>query len=351
MQKLGYLPSLDGIRAISALIVFASHVPGIGTVIPGGLGVTVFFFLSGFIITSLLRIEFENKQSIDFRGFYLRRVFRIFPPLYIVLTISLALGCLGVVGSDFTTMGAISSFFHFTNYYYIFHGEHVGNLLPGMDVTWSLAIEEHFYLIFPILFVLLRKNLDNQTTAFVLASICLGVLAWRFHLYSQDNFFPRRIFWATSCRIDSILFGCILALWKNPAIEGIKRLPDSVLAIFLSLSIAALIASLLPRSFFFREVIRYTIQGLALMPIFFLAIAKHDWWIFRILNTRILVGMGKISYTFYLCHRLFLQLVDHYIENQIALATIIAFVCAVVFSTLMYFAVEKPMARLRKKLH
>ncbi len=78
------IPSLDGIRALAATIVFASHA-GNQDVIPGLFGVTVFFFLSGYLITTLLRTEFEKHGRISLRNFYLRRAFRIFPPMYIVL--------------------------------------------------------------------------------------------------------------------------------------------------------------------------------------------------------------------------------------------------------------------------
>src|SRR5687768_15370495 len=80
------IPSLDGIRAVSFLIVFLSHA-GLEHIIPGGFGVTVFFFLSGYLITTLLRMEAQKTGGIDLRGFYVRRVFRIFPPFYLFLAL------------------------------------------------------------------------------------------------------------------------------------------------------------------------------------------------------------------------------------------------------------------------
>src|SRR5713101_6087815 len=79
-----YIPSLDGIRAISFFLVFFSHA-GLGGIVPGGFGVSVFFLLSGFLITTLLRAEFARYQRISLGSFYLRRVLRILPPLYITL--------------------------------------------------------------------------------------------------------------------------------------------------------------------------------------------------------------------------------------------------------------------------
>src|ERR1700744_3779762 len=88
------IPSLDGIRAVSVLIVVLSHA-GLGQVIPGGFGVTIFFFLSGFLITTLLLAEYEETGRIDIPKFYLRRVFRLMPPLIISLLIAYGLTIAG----------------------------------------------------------------------------------------------------------------------------------------------------------------------------------------------------------------------------------------------------------------
>src|SRR5262249_59072136 len=82
-----YIPSLDGIRAGPVMVVFAGHA-GLRGLIPGDFGVTVFFFLSGYLITTLLRMEHEQTGAISFRAFYLRRVLRIFPPFYLVLIVA-----------------------------------------------------------------------------------------------------------------------------------------------------------------------------------------------------------------------------------------------------------------------
>src|SRR5882762_1194530 len=89
-----YIPSLDGIRAISFFLVFFSHA-GLGDLVPGGFGVSVFFLLSGFLITTLLRLEFARYQRISLRSFYLRRVLRILPPLYVVLALAMVLSQIG----------------------------------------------------------------------------------------------------------------------------------------------------------------------------------------------------------------------------------------------------------------
>ena len=85
-----YIPSLDGLRAVAFLLVFVAH-SGLDNVVPGGFGVTVFFFLSGYLITTILRIEAQKTGTISLGKFYLRRAFRILPPLYVTLALGYAL--------------------------------------------------------------------------------------------------------------------------------------------------------------------------------------------------------------------------------------------------------------------
>ena len=94
----GAIPSLDGIRAVSILIVFVAHL-GYDNIVPGGLGVTVFFFLSGYLITTLLRRELAKNGAISLPQFYLRRVLRILPPLYLIVGGATLLAVVGIINS------------------------------------------------------------------------------------------------------------------------------------------------------------------------------------------------------------------------------------------------------------
>lgn len=138
-----HIPSLDGIRAISFLIVFVAHA-GLNRLVPGYFGLSLFFFLSGFLITTLLRVEFETTGGISLRQFYLRRVLRIFPPFYLIL---FAAGILTMTGffveGSITLTAALAQALHVTNYYVIIRGWWVG-MAPGTSIYWSLAVEEHF---------------------------------------------------------------------------------------------------------------------------------------------------------------------------------------------------------------
>jgi peptidoglycan/LPS O-acetylase OafA/YrhL len=196
----GRIPSLDGLRALSVLIVFGSHAyfygmsmedvsayytTDPGFVLPARFGVTVFFFISGYIITTLMRSEFEKSGTVSFRNFYLRRVYRIFPPLYIVLIVAALLTWAGLLKSNVALSAVMAQIFHFTNYYALLIGK--DSFFQGTKLLWSLAVEEHFYLGFPLLFLLLARRLSYKQLAFCLAVICLVVLGWRYYLYYGLN--------------------------------------------------------------------------------------------------------------------------------------------------------------------
>jgi peptidoglycan/LPS O-acetylase OafA/YrhL len=114
-----YIPSLDGIRAISFFIVFVAHA-GFGEIVPGGFGVTVFFVLSGFLITTLLRMEFAKHGDIRLGSFYLRRVFRILPPLYIALLLGAVLAHFDTIRPGVPFLGTLMQCLQVSNYHQIF---------------------------------------------------------------------------------------------------------------------------------------------------------------------------------------------------------------------------------------
>src|ERR1700732_3803088 len=194
-----HLPSLDGIRGVAALIVFVSHC-GLEELVPGGFGVTVFFFLSGFLITILLRNEYENTARISLKRFYLRRIYRIFPPMYIVLCVLLTPFVLGRTHAIITTEGLIAQFAQLTNYYVILHGVHA--IVPATAGMWSLAVEEHFYLLYPIGLIFAFKRWNYRQIVMGLMCICALVLAWRYASAVIFGFSDDYTYTATECRID-----------------------------------------------------------------------------------------------------------------------------------------------------
>lgn len=346
-----YIPSLDGIRAVAVLIVFLSHA-GLALA-PGGFGVTVFFFLSGYLITTLLRREHDRSQRIDFKNFYMRRVLRIFPPFYTVLFLAVTASWLLGVYAEFSELqgrALLSQVFHYSNY----HNVQFGNqfMALGTEVYWSLAVEEHFYLLFPLLYAFLRRcKLSSSRQAIVFLAICAAVLLWRCLLVFGMGAVYERIFFATDTRIDSILFGCIMAVAGNPAMDQDRQISERNLKYrLLPLGLVLLASSLLIRVDVFRDTFRYSIQGIALYPIFVAAIRFPDWSLFKVLNWNWVRFVGVLSYSLYLVHFVVIKALAQVMPGLGLLASgILALVISILISYAIYRFAELPAAQLKKK--
>jgi len=345
-----HMPSLDGIRAISFFLVFLSHA-GLGELVPGGFGVTVFFFLSGFLITTLMRAEFEKNRSVNFRHFWLRRALRILPPFYLVL-LGTSLAALIFDPPGTLSAAAVTALaLHVTNYWVIWHG--YGGQPAGTGVYWSLAVEEHFYLVFPLLYVGMQKwRLSPRGQVTLLWGLCALVLLWRFvlvlafHVPSSD-----RTYMATDTRVDSILFGCALAVWHNPALDVLSLNERRWKFLIIPGALAVLLACLLYRAPVFRETLRYSVQGMALTLIFVAALRFSEWLPFRFLNWRPVAFMGVLSYSLYLVHYAVIFAIDRILPaGPQILKGVLALIVSVALAWAIYEVIEKPCARWRKRL-
>ncbi len=343
------IPSLDGLRAVAIALVIVSHA-GLGELVPGGFGVTVFFFLSGYLICTLLRREWESHDHISLRNFYLRRVLRIFPPMYLVLALGIALTLMGVFSDQLTWFAIIAQALHVTNYYYIYSG--VG-MVPGLGVYWSLAIEEHFYLVFPMLLPILLRTHSPKRQAILLSCICLLILVWRIILVYVLHADHLRTYFSTDTRLDAILWGCVLALFCNPMLDRRLNVATTAKGVYAVLfgAIGLLVVSLLIRDDQYRETFRYTLQSMALFPVFYLAVAEYKRFPFTLLNLAFVRYIGKVSYPLYLVHYLILLLVERHFSDHSHLSMIILWlVMTLGLSMIIHHLVERPMTRFRRKL-
>lgn len=345
------IPSLDGLRAVSFLIVFLGHASA-KRWIPGDLGLVVFFFLSGYLITTLLRMEFDETERINFRDFYLRRVLRIFPPLYLVLGLGCVLTLTHVLDNTLRPEAVLAQTCHLTNYWIVFHGWWYG-MAPGSWIFWSLAVEEHFYLVFPVVYLLMRRRgLSPQHQALALLGLCAAVLAWRCLLVFGFHAPKDRMYVATDTRVDSILFGCILAVWGNPALDPSSLSERRLKALWLPLALFALLASFAVPKVWpgFEQTFRYTVQGLALFPVFIAAVRYPAWGAFRWLNAKWVRTVGLLSYSLYLLHTTVLAGLHHWLRGSDASIGALALAASTALAALIYWLIEKPCSRLRKHL-
>jgi peptidoglycan/LPS O-acetylase OafA/YrhL len=339
-----HIPSLDGIRAGSFLIVFGSHAWS-GYLIPGGLGVTVFFFLSGFLITTLMRAEHENNGGVSLGHFYLRRALRILPPLYLVMLGAALLARAMYPPGTVNGRALAAQLLFYANYDR--HPE-----IPGTNVVWSLAVEEHFYLLFPLLYVALQRyHISRKHQAWLLWGLCAAVLAWRWVLVTLMHSSSGRVFVATDTRIDSILFGCALAVWSNPVLDKPTLSPNLLKYLLLPLALVMLLTSAYVGNIVFAETWSFTVEGAALTLLFIGAVRFYEWPPFRILNYRPVVLIGLLSYSLYLVHDVLLQALTRvWKPHHGSLRGVVVLSFSIITAWAIYQAVEKPCARLRKRL-
>lgn len=343
------IPSLDGVRTLSFSIVFIAHA-GASDRIPGGFGVCVFFFLSGFLIISLLRREHEATGSVSLKNFYLRRVARIFPPMYIVLALSVLLSLSGLLLHRVSLRPVLLQALYLTNYRTIFANDGL-YFADGTEVMWSLAIEEHFYLLFPLFFLLLAK-LSQRGRVRALLSLSLLVLVWRCVLVFHFHVPSDRTYLATDTRIDSILWGGILAVWANPVLDPPLRVGRGVERVLCVLGVGLLLTTFIWRNPQFRESFRYTVQGLALLPLFHFAVRRAAEPPFKWLNGRWIALVGsRYSYTLYLIHFIAINLIAYQCPSvNIWIRGAMALGLAFAVAMLMYYFVERPCLEFRRKL-
>jgi len=341
-----YIPSLDGLRAIAFLLVFLAHSMPYRD-LPGGFGVTVFFFLSGYLITTLLRSEAQRHHTIDLKSFYLRRVLRIFPPCYVTVLIVTALAGFGLLYNTESYKSLVAAFLYFSNYWNIFG---FGNLPAGMGILWSLAVEEHYYLLFPPLFAwFVYASVSRKRQAAVLLALCAAALAWRICRAAIFHSPWANIYEGTDTRFDSILFGCVLAIAANP------RLGDEVpwltkhakpLAVAGALRI---VLSFAWRNPFFRDTFRYTLNAVGLAPIFFLAALPERHFFTRCLEWPILRWLGQLSYSMYLIHHTLFHHFLHYHRPSLPLALGILAI-TILYAQAMRTLIELPLQKARTRL-
>lgn len=342
-MRLRDIPSLDGMRAVAVSLVLVGHA-GLENLVPGGFGVTLFFFLSGYLITTLMRMEHEKNGRVSIPNFYMRRFLRIFPPLYITVTIAVLLGLFGVLPTNMTAQGIASHYLFFTNYQSLFLP---GTGAPGMGPLWSLAVEEHFYLIFPLAFSLFIVRYPAKRRAQILFAFCGLVLVHRILIIALAGNYGWT-YGATDARLDSIVYGCILALWGNPILDPEVRERKNIMTWFW-VGIAALLLCLVIRWDPFRETVRYSIQGLALMPIFTAVILFPTTPLFRWLNGWTAKWLAAFSYTMYLFHYVAFSLVETYVIAYPIPRALLAGAFMIAYAWVIYVLVEKPTAKLRKR--
>jgi len=350
-KKYGSIPSLDGWRAIAIILVVLSH-SGFEKVIPGGLGVTIFFFLSGYLITSLMRYEVAEFGRLDVFHFYVRRFARLMPTLIVSLSIAYTLVLFGVLGGGVSLWGAVSQLLYFCNYYILFF-DHYYRLIPdGTNVLWSLAVEEHFYIIYPLVFVALHRVFGRKWTILVFLLICVVILLRRVSIiHAGGAFSSAYTYCATDTRLDSILWGGVLALVMplRDAEYAVRRYSIWRDGSIIATSVAVFFVTFLLRGHEFRETYRYTLQSICLFPLFYYSVTYPCLCMFSILNTPLMRMVGRYSYAMYLFHYSFILYLKKLGVDSAVVVVLLTIFASIAYAVFIDRFVDSKFLAIRKK--
>ena len=316
-----HLPSLDGLRGLAVLAVVAYHfAPGVA---PGGfLGVDLFFVLSGFLITSLLVSEWDATRRISLRSFWARRARRLLPALVVVLTaVGLSTYFLpNPVDAQHAAVDGLSALLYVANWHFIGSGQtYIQQFLhqaqSPLRHTWSLAIEEQFYLVWPLLVVVLSKLVGRRPATperarrrfrWMLVAVCLtlGVASFaRMLMLYRPGGDPSRVYYGTDARVFIILIGAALgALTAGvPVVTRRARGPLVFLGCCGAIGLAAGMAAVTPAMSWLYQG-GYCAIGLLMVLVLAAAAQPGINPLRRLLSARPLVQLGLISYGVYLWH-------------------------------------------------
>ena len=311
-KEMGYLPGLDGVRALAVIGVLLYHADL--SWIPGGfLGVDVFFVLSGFLITSLILEEFDRSGKVDFRKFYLGRARRLLPALILVLVVvSLAAALVYQDAARQLASDVVASIFYVNNWWYIAadqsYFEFIGRP-PLLKHLWSLAVEEQFYLVWPAIAFLAMRRFARKGVFAVAATLAILSTIWMLQLAVANGFpdfaDPSRAYFGTDSHSMGLLIGAAMATFWRPG-RMRRSLPTGASAIITAIGIAALLAVI----WFFVFVGEFTpwlyrggFLGLALIVATLIAAASHPGvGLGKAMGTQPWRYIGQRSYGLYLWH-------------------------------------------------
>jgi peptidoglycan/LPS O-acetylase OafA/YrhL len=307
-QRFGYQPALDGLRAVAVGSVVCYHL-GLGWAGGGFLGVDTFFVLSGYLITSLLLIEWAATGAIDFAAFWVRRARRLLPALLLVLAAIAVYAALAIPGDELGKLrgDGLATLFYGANWRLVFSGESYFDLFSQASPfrhAWSLAIEEQFYIVWPLVtFACLRVARGRH---WVLGGVCVagaGASILAMSALYEPGGDPSRAYYGTDTRAHGLLIGVSLAILLSSWVPRDAVARASVRALALAGAAYMLVAFVVisdTDSWMYRG--GYAVFHVAVAVVIAAVIQPGDFVLGRILSTRVFVWIGRISYGLYLWH-------------------------------------------------
>lgn len=313
-KKTKYLPSIDSLRAIAVIAVIIYHIDA--NYLPGGfLGVDLFFVLSGYLISSLIIKEYKGTGTVNLYNFYVRRARRLLPAVYFMITVVLIIITLfnGVLLKK-SYLDALFGYIYSSNWWYIFHKldyfDSFGSQSPFKHL-WSLAIEEQFYMFFPLIFLIFnRKSKSNNSNSklnknfiYVVLSLILVSLIAHILLFDINNI--NRIYFGTDTRAFSLLVGVVGAILypMDRLSERTTKKDNMIYSIVSLVSILVLIGIMINTSEYNTWLYRGGFLLVAIIGLIIIISSGRQYtFMSKLLSFKPFVFIGKISYSLYLWH-------------------------------------------------
>jgi peptidoglycan/LPS O-acetylase OafA/YrhL len=338
-----HLPALDGLRALAVFTVIVGHANYPIRGVPSDLGVSAFFVLSGFLITRLLVNEMEETQRVSLRNFYLRRTMRIFPAYYVFLLLSFLLDARH--GQHWSPALLGSAVTYTVNYFNALHHH------PSTSVAhaWSLAVEEQFYLLWPLLFIVLAK--EGRRALIVGVSVfAFAAVAWRSWLALVAHADVSYLYNAFDTRFDNLAIGCVLALAvdNRRVVAVAERLGRT--AWFPVMTIAILLFSRLGFSGAYHYSVGFTIDALliAVLIVQLMQLCETPLWSW--LERPMTRYLGTISYPIYLYHAWGASVGARMPLGGRGGTFVAGVLATIVLASGSYYVIERPFLKLKRRL-
>lgn len=353
-----YITGFDGIRTLAVIGVILYHL--LPTQMRGGyLGVPVFFVVSGYLITDLLRQEWDQNGRIAVKDFYVRRMKRLYPGMVVMLLLSAAYITLFQRNLLNNLRGVVvSSLLYVNNWWQINHGlsyfDRFGNESPFTHL-WSLAVEGQNYLIWPLLFILLMKLVKNRGTIFKIVIGCSLLSALLLAIWYSPGADPTRVYYGTDTRLFSIWMGSALAfIWPSTHLK--KEIPKKAKRV-LNLAGGLSFIGLVITFFVLDDHLSFVYYGgmllVSLLCTILVAVTAHPGAsLNRWLTNPLFSYIGKRSYGIYLYQfpvMIFYEAKIGNVGENVLLHTLIEIVLILLISELSYRFIENPLRKFHYK--
>jgi peptidoglycan/LPS O-acetylase OafA/YrhL len=356
----GHAAPLDGIRAIAVMVVIGSHLASLlrfqqptpwtslNRLLQGGfVGVDIFFVLSGFLITSLILNEIDENGSFSVRRFYARRALRLLPALYVLLAVVFVISVTDGFSVHAQWTATWAAFLYIINWVYALPSLHQGieELPSNLGHLWSLAVEEQFYLVWPlVMYAISRRRKTSWLIPMLALTLIALVVSRRYSLldqgYSTWSIFPR-----TDARIDSILMGVVFAFAHRHLVFH---------PMFLRVSAYTASGALIwfmyagPNNGLLFK-FGFTIIALC-SAIVVIASVDRVWWPSKLLASRPLTAIGKVSYGLYLWHiPVFVFMSQHVTGGMRSFRILLALLATSIVTLASWKMIEAPSLRFKDR--